>query len=97
MRPDSSRASWGSWLAEHAAGDRTGVDIIGHWGSGAAMSQPSHWPLVTGRRRTSWSPSSDRLMRTPSRAGSLIPNGTRRCDAKGPLLAVWAAVGTSPA
>src|SRR4029453_5598567 len=24
----------GSWLAEHAAGERTGVDIIGHWGSG---------------------------------------------------------------
>ena len=24
----------GSWLAEHAVGDRTGVDIIGHWGSG---------------------------------------------------------------
>jgi DNA polymerase-1 len=22
------------WLAEHAAGERTGVDIIGHWGSG---------------------------------------------------------------
>src|SRR4030095_5964418 len=25
----------GSWLAEHAAGERTGADIIGHWGSGA--------------------------------------------------------------
>src|SRR4029453_9889845 len=25
----------GSWLADHAAGERTGLDLIGHWGSGA--------------------------------------------------------------
>ena len=88
----------GSWLAEHAAGDRTGVDIIGHWASGAAMSQPFHWPPVMGRRRTSWSPTSDRLMRTRSRAGSLIPNGTRQCTTPKDLCSPSGpAVGISPA
>ena len=24
-----------AWLVEHAAGERTGVDVIGHWGSGS--------------------------------------------------------------
>ena len=38
----------GSWLAEHAAGDRTGVDIIGHWGSGSGDVTASHWPPVMG-------------------------------------------------
>ena len=35
----------GGWLAEHAAGDRTGVDIIGHWGRGRRC----HGPVI-GRR-----------------------------------------------
>ena len=33
------------WLAEHAAGDRTGVDVIGHWGSGTGDVSA----LVAGR------------------------------------------------
>ena len=41
------------WLAEHAAGERTGVDVIGHWGPGPATSGPRRWPRPTAQRRTS--------------------------------------------
>ena len=89
MRRDSSRASWEAGLpsmrqviAQASTSSVTGAqdrDVT-------ALSLPP----VMGRRRTSWSPTSVRLMK---RAPSWLTDPERHKamhDAKGPLLAVWA-------
>src|SRR5215211_7500382 len=81
----------GSWLAEHAAGERTGVDIIGHWGSGtgditalslAAADGAAAYVLVSDLG------SSDEN----ALANWLADQDRHKAmhDAKGPLLAIWA-------
>jgi DNA polymerase-1 len=80
----------GSWLAEHAAGDRTGVDIIGHWGSGSgdiaalslAAADSAAYVVVS-----ELGPADENAL-----AGWLADPERHKAmhDAKGPLLAIWA-------
>ena len=90
MRRDSSRASWeaGSPSTRRVIAPASTSSVTGV--RGPAMSRPSPWPPLTGRRRTSWSPTSARLMRTRSRAGADPERHKAMHDAKGPLLALWA-------
>jgi DNA polymerase-1 len=80
----------GSWLAEHAAGDRTGVDIIGHWGSGsgditalslAAADGAAAYVVVSDLGPADENALADWLA-DPERHKAMH-------DAKGPLLAIW--------
>jgi DNA polymerase-1 len=80
----------GSWLAEHAAGDRTGVDIIGHWGSGsgditalslAAADGAAAYVVVSDLGSADENALADWLA-DPERHKAMH-------DAKGPLLAIW--------
>jgi DNA polymerase I len=80
-----------AWLAEHATGDRTGVDAIGHWGSGAGDLRALALAAGDGAAAyvdvTQLSPEDDRAL------SAWLSDGTRRKamhDAKGPLLAIWA-------
>jgi DNA polymerase I len=79
------------WLAEHAAGERTGVDIIGHWGSGrgditalslAAADGAAAYVVVTELGPADENALADWLV-DPERHKAMH-------DAKGPLLALWA-------
>jgi DNA polymerase I len=81
----------GNWLAEHAAGDRTGVDIIGHWGSGsgdvtalslAAADGTAAYVVVSDLGPDDENALADWLI-DPERHKAMH-------DAKGPLLAIWA-------
>ena len=47
----ASPGSWPAWLDAHATGERTGVDVIGHWGSGPRRRRARWpWPPATARR-----------------------------------------------
>jgi DNA polymerase-1 len=80
-----------SWLEQHAAGRRTGVDAIGHWGSGSGDLLAL--ALAAGDEAAAYLTTSDLLpddedalatwLADPSHAKAMH-------DAKGPLLAVWA-------
>jgi DNA polymerase-1 len=81
----------GSWLDEHAAGERTGVDIIGHWGSGtgditalslAAADGAAAYVVVPDLGPADENALADWLT-DPERHKAMH-------DAKGPLLAIWA-------
>jgi DNA polymerase-1 len=81
----------GAWLAEHAAGERTGVDIIGHWGSGtgdvtalslAAADGAAAYVVVSELGAADDNALADWLS-DPERHKAMH-------DAKGPLLAIWA-------
>jgi len=81
----------GSWLAEHAAGDRTGVDIIGHWGSGtgdvtalslAAADGAAAYVVVSDLGSADENALADWL--------ADLERHKAMHDAKGPLLALWA-------
>ena len=80
-----------AWLAEHATGERTGLDVIGHWGSGtgdivalalaagdgaAAYVAVTELDAVEDKALAAW-------LADPARHKAMH-------DAKGPLLAVWA-------
>jgi DNA polymerase-1 len=80
-----------AWLAEHATGERTGVDVIGRWGSGtgdivalalaagdgaAAYVDVTELDAVEDKALAAW-------LADPARHKAMH-------DAKGPLLAVWA-------
>jgi DNA polymerase I len=78
------------WLAEHATGDRTGVDAIGHWGSGTGDLRALALAAGDGAAAyvdlTQLAPDEDRAL------ASWLTDATRRKamhDAKGPLLAIW--------
>ncbi len=81
----------GSWLAEHAVGERTGVDIIGHWGSGTgdvtalslAAADGAAAYVVVSDLGTSDENALANWLADPDRHKAMH-------DAKGPLLAVWA-------
>jgi DNA polymerase-1 len=80
----------GAWLDEHAVGERTGVDVIGHWGSGrgdvtalalAAADGAAAYVVVPELE-----PGDEKALVTwlgdPARHKAMH-------DAKGPLLALW--------
>ncbi len=79
-----------AWLDDHAAGERTGVDVIGHWGSGrgdvtalalAAADGAAAYVVVPDLE-----PEDEKALVTwfadPERHKAMH-------DAKGPLLAIW--------
>jgi DNA polymerase-1 len=80
-----------AWLAEHATGDRTGVDAIGHWGSGTGDLRALALAAGDGTAAyvdlTQLVPDDDRAL-----ADWLADPTHRKAmhDAKGPLLALWA-------
>ena len=80
-----------SWLVDHAAGDRTGVDVIGRWGSGTGDITALALAAADGAAAyvdvQQLTPADDqalaRWLADPSRRKAMH-------DAKGPLLAIWA-------
>jgi DNA polymerase I len=79
------------WLDEHATGERTGVDVIGHWGSGtgdvAALSLAAADGAAAYVDVTELVPADENAL-----AGWLADPARHKAmhDAKGPLLAIWA-------
>ena len=79
------------WLVEHAAGDRTGVDVIGRWGSGTGDITALALAAADGAAAyvdvQQLTPADDqalaRWLADPSRRKAMH-------DAKGALLAIWA-------
>ncbi len=80
-----------SWLAEHATGERTGIDVIGHWGSGTGDIRALALAAGDGSAAyvdaTELSPDDETAL-----AGWLADPARHKAmhDAKGPLLAIWA-------
>nr|WP_294696461.1 DNA polymerase I [uncultured Friedmanniella sp.] len=80
-----------SWLVDHAAGDRTGVDVIGRWGSGTGDITALALAAADGAAAyvdvQQLTPADDqalaRWLADPSRRKAMH-------DAKGALLAIWA-------
>ncbi len=80
----------GRWLEEHATGERTGVDVIGHWGSGRGDVSALALAAVGGASYVDVAElnSADEnalvdWLADPARHKAMH-------DAKGPLLAMWA-------
>ena len=79
------------WLAAHATGGRTGVDVIGHWGSGtgdvAALSLAAADGAAGYVEVSELLPVDEQML-----ARWLADPGRPKAmhDAKGPLLALWA-------
>ncbi len=79
------------WLAEHATGERTGVDVIGRWGSGTGDLSALSLAAADGAAAyvdvVDLGPEDENALATwladPSRYKAMH-------DAKGPLLAIWA-------
>ena len=80
-----------AWLVEHAAGERTGVDVLGHWGSGSGDISALALAAADGAAAYV-----DVQQLTPADDQALsrwLADPTHRKamhDAKGPLLAIWA-------
>ncbi len=80
-----------AWLAGHAAGERTGIDVIGHWGSGAgdvvALSLAGADGAAAYVDVAELGPADENALAAwladPQRYKAMH-------DAKGPLLALWA-------
>jgi DNA polymerase-1 len=80
-----------AWLDDHAAGERTGLDVIGHWGAGTG--DITALALAAGDGAAAYvdveqlTPADEqalgRWLADPARSKAMH-------DAKGPLLAVWA-------
>ena len=84
-------ASLAGWLDEHATGERTGVDVIGHWGSGRGDISALALAAGGGPRRTSTPPSCNSADETALVDWLADPARHKAMhDAKGPLLAIWA-------
>ncbi len=79
------------WLIEHAVGERTGIDVIGHWGSGTGDITALALAAADGAAAYV-----DVLALTPTDDAALAawladPDRHKAMhDAKGPLLAIWA-------
>lgn len=80
-----------SWLAEHGAGETTGVEVVGRWGSGTG--DVTGVALAGADQHASWidvsqlEPADDRAL-ADWLADATHPKAMH--DAKGPLLALWA-------
>jgi DNA polymerase-1 len=80
----------GNWLAQHAAGDRTGVDIIGHWGSGTG--DVTALSLAAADGAAAYVVVSDLGPDDENALANWLADPERHKamhDAKGPLLAIW--------
>ena len=80
----------GAWLDEHAAGERTGVDAIGHWGSGRGDITALALAAADGAAAYVQVPELD-VPDESALAGWLGDPERHKAmhDAKGPLLAIW--------
>ncbi len=79
------------WLAEHATGVRTGLDVIGHWGSGTG--DLSALALAAGDGTAAWVDVTELLPDDENALADWLTNPAHRKamhDAKGALLAIWA-------
>ena len=79
------------WLVEHATGDRTGLDAIGHWGSGTGDLRAL--ALAAGDGAAAYVDVTELLPADDSALAEWFADPTHRKamhDAKGPLRAVWA-------
>jgi DNA polymerase-1 len=79
-----------AWLAEHASADRTGVDAIGHWGSGTGDLRAL--ALATGDRAAAYVDLTQLSVDDDRALARWLADPTHRKamhDAKGPLLAIW--------
>jgi DNA polymerase-1 len=80
-----------AWLDDHAAGERTGLDVIGHWGAGSGDITALALAAADGAAAyvdvEQLTPADEqalgRWLADPARSKAMH-------DAKGPLLAVWA-------
>ncbi|HEY5785813.1 MAG TPA: DNA polymerase I [Microlunatus sp.] len=80
-----------AWLEEHAVGDRTGLDVIGHWGSGTG--DIATLALAAGDGAAAYVDVTELLPADENALAAWLADPTKRKamhDAKGPLLAVWA-------
>ncbi|HJQ87515.1 MAG TPA: 5'-3' exonuclease H3TH domain-containing protein, partial [Propionibacteriaceae bacterium] len=81
----------GSWLADHAAGERTGVDIIGHWGSGTGDVAAVSLAAADGAAAYVVVPELGPPDENALASWLADPEHHKAMhDAKGPLLAIWA-------
>ncbi|MGO1974342.1 MAG: DNA polymerase I [Propionibacteriaceae bacterium] len=79
------------WLAEHATGQRTGLDVVGHWGSGSG--DLSALALAAEDGAAGWLDVSTLLPEDEAALTTWLADESRAKalhDAKGPLLAFWA-------
>jgi DNA polymerase I len=80
-----------TWLAEHTGDGRTGVDVIGHWGSGSGDVRALSLAAADGAAAyvdvTELLPDDEQVLASWL-ADEARPKAMH--DAKGPLLAVWA-------
>ena len=79
------------WLAEHATGQRTGLDVVGHWGSGSG--DLSALALAAEDGAAGWLDFSTLLPEDEAALTTWLADESRAKalhDAKGPLLAFWA-------
>jgi DNA polymerase-1 len=80
-----------AWLDDHAAGERTGLDVIGHWGAGTGDISALALAAADGAAAyldvEQLTPADEqalgRWLADPARSKAMH-------DAKGPLLAIWA-------
>jgi len=80
-----------AWLDEHAAGDRTGLDVIGHWGSGTGDIRAI--ALAAGDGAAAYVDVTELLPADENALAAWLADPGRRKamhDAKGALLAIWA-------
>ncbi|MGJ6981069.1 DNA polymerase I [Aestuariimicrobium soli] len=88
LEPGAVRA----WLAEHAGADQvTGVDVIGHWGSGTG--DVTHLSLASADGAACHLTTADLTPDDDAALGDWLADATRGKalhEAKGPMLACWA-------
>jgi DNA polymerase-1 len=80
-----------AWLAEHATGDRTGLDAIGHWGSGTGDLRAL--ALAAGDGAAAYVDVTELLPADEQALADWFADPSHRKamhDAKGSLLAIWA-------
>ena len=80
----------GAWLDEHAVGARTGVDVIGHWGSGRGDITALALTAADGAAAYVVVPELEPADEKALAAWLADPDRHKAMhDAKGPLLAIW--------
>ena len=80
-----------AWLDQHATGDRTGMDVIGHWGSGTGDIRAL--ALAAGDGAAAYVDVTELLPVDENALAAWLADPAHRKamhDAKGPLLALWA-------
>ncbi len=80
-----------AWLGAHATGARTGIDVIGHWGSGGG--DISALALAAGDGEAAYLDTAELLPADENALAAWLADpayAKAMHDAKGPLLALWA-------